>query len=162
MEDVGTISLSDDEVRGAADLPLKKGGFPVGRRLLGNGGVERLGGRVQPRAAAVEYPIVDLPLDHPIFRAQFIVSGSSRRFSRSRRGGAFNAVDTSERGCTTARSPMPAPSRTPRATVMVLMTHNTDISDAWEREGEVTVGGTSTSSHTARLCRRHQRDAVQR
>jgi hypothetical protein len=43
--------------------------------------------------------------------------------------------DTSEMGPLSARAHMAAISDA-RGRVMVLMTHNTDIADSWEREGE--------------------------
>ena len=86
--------------------------------------------KVLPAAA---YPIVDLPLTHPLFHTQFEVKEVPQIpnigfFLRS--GGR-----TSEQG---------ADSATPHAwailddagRVMVFMTHNTDIADSWEREGE--------------------------
>ena len=82
---------------------------------------------------ADEYPIFDVPLDHPLFRTQFEVSEipqipNINFFIRS--GGR-----TSEEG---ADSAVPyvrgIADRTGR--LMVLMTHNTDIADSWEREGD--------------------------
>ena len=82
---------------------------------------------------ASEYAIVDLPMDHPMLRTQFIVTEIPQipniGFYRRSGGG------TSEQG---------ADSATPHARIitdadgrmLVLMTHNTDISDSWEREGE--------------------------
>jgi len=80
-----------------------------------------------------EYPVVDMPLDHPMLHGQFEVNEIPQipnigYFTRS--GG-----DTAERGQDSA---------VPRARivadadgrVMVLMTHNTDISDSWEREAD--------------------------
>lgn len=79
------------------------------------------------------YAMTDLALDHPMLRAQFIMNEIPQIpnigfFFRS--GGG-----TSEQG---------ADSAVPHARVvsdangraMVLMTHNTDIADAWEREGD--------------------------
>jgi hypothetical protein len=78
-------------------------------------------------------PIVDIPLDHPMMRSQFVVTEIPQipNIGYFRRSGG----DTSEQGLD---------SQTPRARIisdeldriMVLMTHNTDISDSWEREGE--------------------------
>ena len=82
---------------------------------------------------ASEYPIVDLPLEHELFRTMFniweIPQIANIRFWLNSGG------QTSERG---------ADSATPHfrvifdrhGRVMVAMTHNTDIQDAWEREGE--------------------------
>ena len=90
---------------------------------------------VQLRKAlpADQFAIVDLPLEHPVFRTQFEVHEIPQIpnigfFIRS--GGG-----TSERGADSAvphmRAVMDGLGR-----IMVLMTHNTDIADAWEREGE--------------------------
>jgi hypothetical protein len=90
---------------------------------------------VQLRKAlpADRFAIVDLPLEHPVFRTQFEVQEIPQIpnigfFIRS--GGG-----TSERGADSAvphmRAVMDGLGR-----IMVLMTHNTDIADAWEREGE--------------------------
>ena len=82
---------------------------------------------------AGEYPIVDLPLDHALFRTQFAVTEIPQIpnigfFLRS--GGG-----TSEQGADSAVPYVRAiADRTGR--IMVLMTHNTDIQDSWEREGD--------------------------
>jgi hypothetical protein len=82
---------------------------------------------------ASDYPIVDIPLDHPIYRSQFVVTEIPQIpnigfFLRS--GG-----QTSEQGADSAvpvfRGVMDQEGR-----LMVMMTHNTDVADSWEREGE--------------------------
>ena len=82
---------------------------------------------------AGDYPIFDLPLDHPLFRTQFDVPEvpqipSINFFMRS--GG-----DTSENGADSAE-PYARAVADPAGRIMVLMTHNTDIQDSWEREGD--------------------------
>jgi uncharacterized protein DUF4159 len=80
-----------------------------------------------------DYPIFDVPLDHTLFRTQFEVTEIPQIpnigfFLRS--GGR-----TSEQGADSAVPQVKAiADRTGR--LMVLMTHNTDIADSWEREGE--------------------------
>jgi len=80
-----------------------------------------------------EYPIRTVPRDHPIYRTMFEVARlpqiPSINFWRRSGGG------TSERGSESAIPQMYAISDS-HGRIMVLMTHNTDISDAWEREGE--------------------------
>jgi hypothetical protein len=80
-----------------------------------------------------EHPIVDIPLDHALFRTQYVISEIPQIpnigfYMRS--GGG-----TSEQGADSAvphvRGILDADGR-----IMVLMTHNTDIADAWEREGD--------------------------
>jgi hypothetical protein len=80
-----------------------------------------------------EYPIRDIPADHPILKTMFEVKEvpqiPSIQFWRTS-GGAM-----SERGMDSQTPTMRGVSDE-HGNVMVLMTHNTDISDAWEREGE--------------------------
>ena len=79
------------------------------------------------------YAIVDLPMDHPMLRVQFVVTEIPQipniGFYRRSGGG------TSEQGYD-SQEPHARIITDPRGRVMVLMTHNTDISDSWEREGQ--------------------------
>ena len=133
MEDVGTISFNEEEVAGAAHLP-PEGRLPVGGRLLGQ---LRLGAPGRRRLARVlppaEYPIQDVSLDHPIFKSQLVV----KEFPQipSIQSWRRNPYETSERGADSAE-PHSRAIFDKHGNVMVFMTHNTDISDAWEREGE--------------------------
>jgi hypothetical protein len=112
---------------------LLKGGFLWADDFWGTYQWEQWVTQVQKVLPADQYPVVDIPLDHPMLRAQFQVTAIPQIpnigfFIRS--GGG-----TSEQG---ADSAVPhariVSDRTGRA--MVLMTHNTDISDSWEREGD--------------------------
>ena len=90
-------------------------------------------GQLQEVLPASEYPIFDLPLDHVLFRTQFEVTEfpqipSLNFFMRS--GGG-----TSERGADSAVPAVRAVADDD-GRIMVLMTHNTDIQDSWEREGD--------------------------
>jgi hypothetical protein len=84
--------------------------------------------------ALPEYRIVDIPLEHPIRHAMFDIvtlpQVTNIQFWR-RNGGRT----TSERGSDSATADfrMIADDKN---RIMVLMTHNTDIGDSWEREGE--------------------------
>lgn len=79
------------------------------------------------------YEIVDLPIDHQMFGVAFVVDHvpqiPSIQFWR-RSGGA-----TSERGAESAE-PHLRGILDEHGRVLVLMSHNTDIADGWEREGE--------------------------
>ncbi len=132
MEDVGTMTLSDEEVLKLRSY-LLKGGFIWVDDFWGSyaweAWVEQLA-RVLPPD---EYPIRDLPIDHPIFRAQFEIKDLPQIPSIQMWRG--NPHSTSERGDDSATPNFRAISDK-HGNVMVMMTHNTDISDAWEREGE--------------------------
>jgi hypothetical protein len=82
---------------------------------------------------AGEYPIFDVPLDHVLYRTQFEVTEIPQIpnigfFLRS--GGR-----TSEQGSDSAVAQVKGVADR-NGRLMVLMTHNTDIADSWEREGE--------------------------
>jgi hypothetical protein len=77
--------------------------------------------------------IVDIPLDHPMLHTQFVVTEIPQipNIGYFRRSGG----DTSEQGADSA-VPRARIISDDKGRVIVLMTHNTDISDSWEREGE--------------------------
>jgi hypothetical protein len=129
-DDRGWRRVLRARTRGADARVPAQGRLPVGRRLLGRVRLGGLGARVREGAAAARTPWVDLPLDHPIFRSQFVVERMpqipSINFWRGSGGGTSERYD----------------SQVPRAraildrhgNVMVLATHNTDIGDSWEQE----------------------------
>ena len=132
MEDAGTLRFTEEEVVRVRDY-LLKGGFIWVDDSWGTMALEsweREIGRVLP---GLEYPIIDLQNDHPIFRMMFTVDAMPQipAISHWRRNGG----STSERGLD-SESPVVRGISDERGNLMVLMTHNTDISDAWEREGE--------------------------
>ena len=88
-------------------------------------------GRVLPPS---EYPIKDVPLNDPLLRTLFPVTAipqiTNIQFWRS-----FQGRVTSERGRDSEEAHLRA-IRDRHGRIMVLMTHNTDVADSWEREGE--------------------------
>lgn len=130
--DVGTMALDDAEVQGLRTYLLKGGFFWVddfwGSRAWDT--FETLMAQVLPPA---EYPFRDIGPDHAIYRTMFPLTElpqvPSIQFWRET-GGA-----TSERGGDSAQPHMRA-ILDKAGRPMVLATHNTDIADAWEREGE--------------------------
>ena len=81
-----------------------------------------------------EYPIEDVPLGDPIFQSMFEVKQvpqvTSIRFWR-----ASGGRNTSERGAESA-TPHLRGIRDAHGNLMAVMTHNTDIADSFEREGD--------------------------
>ena len=128
--DVGTAQFSPEEARRLREY-LLKGGFLWVDDFWGT--EAWLQWSSEMRKVLPEYPIVDVPPDHPIRRTMFNIAAipqvTSINFWR-RSGGR-----TSERGSDspTANFRMIADSA---GRIMVVMTHNTDIGDSWEREGE--------------------------
>ena len=134
MEDVGTASLTDAEVLGLRAF-LLKGGFLWVDDYWGSYAWHSWLSQLSRVLPPSEYPVQDVPFDHPIFRTMFEVKEipqvPSIQFWR-RSGG-----QTSERGSDSA-TPTIHGVADRHGNLMVVMTHNTDISDAWEREGEDT------------------------
>jgi hypothetical protein len=81
----------------------------------------------------MEYPIVDLPPDHAVFRVMFQLQEVPQ--IPNIRHWRVTGGETSERGSDSPRVNVRGISDQ-RGRLLVFMTHNTDISDAWEREGE--------------------------
>jgi hypothetical protein len=132
IEDAGTARFSVEDVEQLRRY-LLKGGFMWSDDFWGSHAwsvwQEEIG-RVLP---PVKYPIVDIPVSHAMFQTVYGVKQILQvpAISQWRRMGG----DTSERGADSAvvntRGIFDEKGR-----LMVLMTHNTDISDTWEREGE--------------------------
>ncbi|MEQ1757191.1 MAG: DUF4159 domain-containing protein [Vicinamibacterales bacterium] len=132
MEDVGWSDLTATEVEKLRAYLLKGGFLWVddfwGERAWNNW-VEELS-RVLPPS---EYPVVDIPATDQIFRTLFDIREvpqiPSIQYWRASGGGV------SERGPDSA-DPHFRGIYNRYGNLMVVMTHNTDVSDAWEREGE--------------------------
>ena len=128
--DVGTAEFSTEEAQRLREY-LLKGGFLWVDDFWGTEAWQQWSREM--RKVLPEYPIQDVPADHPMFRSMFalreVPQVTSINFWR-RSGGV-----TSERGSDSpqANFRMIADAN---GHVMVLMTHNTDIGDSWEREGE--------------------------
>ena len=130
--DVGTIGLNSVEAERLRTY-LLKGGFLWVDDFWGEAAWqhwERAIGGVLPPS---EFPIADVPLADPIFTSQFTVPKIPQiprlPFWMATRGA------TSERG---AESQVPhfRGIRDRDGRLMVVMTHNTDVADSWEREGD--------------------------
>ena len=132
MEDVGTAAFSDAEVD-ALRRYLLKGGFLWVDDFWGEAAWAQWVAEIQRVLPPHEYPIATVPATHPVYRSFFEVARLPQipSINHWRRSGG----GTSERGSESAVPQMYAISDS-HARIMVLMTHNTDISDAWEREGE--------------------------
>jgi hypothetical protein len=134
MEDAGTARFSDDEVQRLRQY-LLKGGFLFVSDYHGTAAREQFDeeiGRVLP---PVEYPVVDLtPPGHPLWHSMFTVSRLPQMASIQtwrRTGGS-----TIERWNVEGAPPDARGIADARGRLMVLMVHNSDIPDPWEREGE--------------------------
>jgi hypothetical protein len=132
MEDVGTIKFSDEEIRALREY-LLKGGFLWVDDFWGSYAWDRWVGEIARVFPPHQYPITDVPLDHPIMHSLYDVKQMPQVPSIShwyRSGGG-----TSERGSDSAIVTFKG-IRDEKGRLMIVMTHNTDIADTWEREGE--------------------------
>jgi hypothetical protein len=131
--DVGTIGLSPEEVEGLR-LYLMKGGFLWVDDFWGEAAWEQWSRELARAMPAAEYTIEDVPLTDPIFRSMLEVKRVPQvpgiGFWRSDGGRT-----TSERGEETA-VPRFRAIRDTHGRIITVMTHNTDMSNAWERETE--------------------------
>jgi hypothetical protein len=82
---------------------------------------------------SAEYPIRDITPDHPLFTTMFQIQEMPQipSISHWRRSGGGTSERPPETDTVVVRGISNRAGH-----LMVLMTHNTDISDAWEREGE--------------------------
>jgi hypothetical protein len=130
--EVGAAFFDDEESTKLREY-LEKGGFLWADDFWGNYAWDFWQTRLDRILPPSQYHVVDLPPGHPLFHAQFEVPAvpqiPSINFWMGSNGG------TSERGRDSAvphaRAVFDAAGR-----IMVLMTHNTDIGDSWEREGD--------------------------
>lgn len=112
---------------------LDKGGFLWVDDFWGSYAWDSFAGEIGKVLPPGEFPIKDLAPDHAIFRTLFPVARipqvPSINFWRGSGG------ETSEMGPDSETAHMAAITDK-QGRIMVLMTHNTDIADSWEREGE--------------------------
>ncbi len=132
LTEVGTLYFEDAEVETLRNY-LLKGGFVWADDFWGSRAWDWWHNQIRRVLPPGEYPLVDLPLDHPLFRMQFQVKKVPQIPSINYWMGSGG--DTSEAGPDSvtphARAIVDSDGR-----IMVLMTHNTDLGDSWEREGD--------------------------
>jgi Domain of unknown function (DUF4159) len=132
VEDAGTALFNESEVAGLREY-LLKGGFLWSDDFWGPAALDSFEAEMRRVLPGPEYKVVDLTRDHPIFRMMFEFEEIPQipSINHWRRSGG----ETSERGYDSEHVNLRA-ILDARGRVMVLMTHNTDIADAWEREAE--------------------------
>ena len=132
MTEVGAAYFSDDEAAHLRDY-LLKGGFLWADDFWGEYAWHVWEGEIRKALPAGEYPILDIPLAHPLFHMLYQVD----RVPQIPSIGAWFGLGggTSERGADSA-VPHARGIFDEHRNLMVLITHNTDFGDAFEREGE--------------------------
>jgi hypothetical protein len=129
----GRVLITEPEAAALRQYFLK-GGFMWSDDFWGSYGWDHWIGELRKILPEKEYPLVTaLPIDHPMFRMQYV----AKRIPQipnigfySRSGGM-----TSEQGSDSA-TPHAGAILDSKGRVLVLITHNTDFGDAYEREGD--------------------------
>lgn len=133
IEDAGTARFSSAEIERLHEY-LLKGGFLLVTDYHGTYAQEQFDDEIGRALPRLQYPIVDLtPPDHAIWRTMFAVARLPQMASIHtwrRTGGVLerwneNGAGPSARGIADRHGRL-----------MVVMLHNTDLPDGWEREAE--------------------------
>ena len=131
--DAGTIGFDPPEAARLREY-LLKGGFLWVDDFWGSQAWEHWASEIAEVLPPSEFPIEDVALNDPMLRSMYEIDQipqiTNIQFWRGS-GGAY----TSERGADSEEVHLRA-IRNPAGRIMVLMSHNTDIADSWEREGE--------------------------
>jgi hypothetical protein len=134
MEDAGTARFTDAEAARLQEY-LLKGGFLLVSDYHGSWGRQQFDDEIGRALPPGRFPIADLtpPSDHQLWRMMFPVSQLQQNASIQtwRRFG-----DTIERWNDEGAPPTARAIADEQGRIMVLMVHNTDLPDPWEREGE--------------------------
>ena len=131
MFEVGNLFIDETEAALLRDY-LLRGGFLWVDDFWGNYAWEIWESQIRKALPSGTYPIVDLALDHPLFHQVYQVPKIPQIPSIDYWIGSGG--DTSERG-PDSRPPQVRGIADEGGRLMVLMTHNTDFGDSWEREG---------------------------
>jgi hypothetical protein len=132
MEDTGTARFTNREVDNLRDY-FAKGGFLWVDDFWGSRAWDQWEAEIGRVLSPSEYPVFDIPRSHPIMHTLYDVKEIPQVSSINFWSG--NNGSTSERGSDSAHVNFRGINDA-NGNLMVVMTHNTDISDTWEREGE--------------------------
>jgi hypothetical protein len=131
--DVGSLGFDDAELERLRTF-LLKGGFLWVDDFWGTLAWRQWSTQIARVLPPSEFPIVDVQLDDPVLRSMFEVKAvpqiTNIQFWRG-----VGGMTTSERGPDSSEVHLRA-IRDAQGRIMVLMSHNTDVADSWEREGE--------------------------
>jgi hypothetical protein len=133
MEDAGTARFNNAEVERLREY-LLKGGFLLVADYHGSYGQEQFDEEIRRALPAAQYPIIDIsPPNHVMWSTMFPVTKLPQMASINtwRRTG-----DVIERWNEDGAPPDARGIADAQGRLMVVMIHNTDLPDPWEREGE--------------------------
>jgi len=131
MTEVGSIFIHEEEAERLREY-LLKGGFVWADDFWGEYAWEVWEHELRKVLPEAEYPMIDVPLTHPLFRTQFEMKNGAPQISAI---GNWARGVLSERGADSAEVHVRAITDK-QGHIMVLTTHNTDFGDSYEREGD--------------------------
>ncbi len=134
LTEPGGAYFDDAEAAALRDYTLK-GGFLWADDFWGEYAFRHWADQLAKAFPPERYPIVDVPLDHQLFHVLYDIKHYTQIPSINFWG--YTGGQTSERGADSAQPHVRAifdPDDPQR--ILVLMTHNTDFGDAFEREGD--------------------------
>jgi hypothetical protein len=136
MLEVANLSFSSEEQERLRSY-LLRGGFLMLDDFWGDYAWENWVYEISQVLPESEYPIVDIPLSHPIFHIVFDISEipqvpAVNQYEYWQQTG----ISYEERYATTDPRPHCRGIFDKKGRLMVVMMHNTDLGDGWEREGE--------------------------
>ena len=131
MTEVGNVYLDEVESKNLREY-LQKGGFLWADDFWGEYAWQIWESQIRKVLPSGPYPFVDLPLEHPIFHSIFTIT----RFPQIPSIGVWGGRpgNTSER--VDSKVPHARAILDEHQRIMVLITHNTDFGDSFEREGD--------------------------
>ena len=131
--DVGTIGFSSAEAKRLRAY-LLKGGFLWVDDFWGTRAWQHWESEIGKVLSPSQYPVLDVPLDHAVFRTlTHVLKVPQITAIQFWRG--VGGRTTSERGYDSEEAHFRAIADE-HGRFLVVMTHNTDVADAWEREGD--------------------------
>jgi hypothetical protein len=130
MTEVGNIYLDEVESKNLREY-LQKGGFLWVDDFWGEYAWQIWESQIRKVLPTGPYPFVDLPLDHAIFRSVFTITRFPQIPSIGAWGGRYGTSERFDSKVPHARAILDE-----RQRIMVLITHNTDFGDSFEREGD--------------------------
>jgi hypothetical protein len=130
MQEVGSIYLDDFDAERLRTY-LTKGGFLWVDDFWGEYAWMIWESQIRKALPSGQFPMIDLPNDHPLFHILYDVKGVAQIPSINVWLGTGQTSERFDSQVPHARAILDE-----KGHVLVLITHNTDYSDAFEREGE--------------------------
>jgi len=130
MQEVGSLYLDENDAAGLRDY-LVKGGFLWVDDFWGEYAWRIFESEIRKALPSGTFPMIDLPNDHALFHMLYDVNGVAQIPSINVWLGTGQTSERVDSQVPHARAILDDKSH-----VLVVITHNTDYSDAFEREGE--------------------------